>query len=243
MKYYFCICVLLGLSILFGSIQADLPSGSYKNSCHNCRVINNILSCLCPYSEQFEDNETYLALASGTGDIANCVGVLKYGKCEGDLAWKPDGSYQKSCKDCVVVTVPGSKQQALWCSCLPYPSSILSSTHYIKSGLILNENTTEDIASCSGSLVYGSCNGVMPGGSYQASCNPLLLDNLHGYSCFMKSSINPTDDETRTSWKQAYSLHCNCKNRAGNWIDTSLDVNLKSGEQVNNCNGQLKINC
>ncbi len=251
MKYYFLF--LLGIVLSFGSIQADLPPGSYQGSCHNCRVVNNnILSCLCSYpmTESVEtkgniiynNNETYLDLASGTGDIANCFGVLKYGVCEGDVAWKPKGSYTNSCKDCVIVNVPGSQQDVvLWCSCKIYDQGWdvrKPPTAYIKSGLLLNPRmtATTDIANCSGSLVYGSCNGVMPSGSYQASCTPSVWD--YKYPCFMTSTMQPTDTAWK-SWKQVYSLQCNCKNRAGDWVATSLDVDLRSSKQINNCNGQL----
>ncbi len=223
--------LVLGVSQAIRSGGEELPSGSYQHTCINCFVHNNILFCQCSYPDQAEYNDTLLNLASGTGEIVNCFGILKYGQCGGDQL--PAGRYKQTCKDCVIGTLPHSKQQALWCSC-PLPGTLLRRAKYIKSGLLLNDKTTTAINVCSGSLVYGTCDKVMPSGSYQRSCT----------QCYIKGALDLTIQEPSWIWKQIYSLHCNCKNIAGNVTPTSVDITLKSNEQVHNCNGQLKVdNC
>ncbi len=234
------VIVLLGEGQVIRAGGAELPKGSYQNSCYECIRIGYYLICYCSYPDSVAPNPTYLIIdPKDTRDIANCLGVLQYGACpEAELL--PPGSYAQSCKDCIVVNVPDLQQRALWCSC-PTPGS----SKYIKSGLILDPNKKEDIANCSGGLVYGSCTGVMPSGFYQQTCsNPpsLLYPNLP-QQCFIKSYIG-VPHFSSNPLRQAYALYCGCKDKDGRWVSAGINLNLRSGEQVNNCNGQLKVgNC
>ncbi len=82
--------VIIGSSGYSGS----LPSGSYKQSCQDCQVNNQILACNC-FTRNGSLRNTSFDVGRCGGSIANDDGALI---CEGSSM--PGGSYSQTCKNC-----------------------------------------------------------------------------------------------------------------------------------------------
>ncbi len=89
--------LIIMLSLIFISIPAwALPPGSYQNTCQNCTMIFNTLSCTCMTNQQFP-NLSILPDVQRCRYVTNENGRLRCHQGGNPL---PPGSYQQTCRTC-----------------------------------------------------------------------------------------------------------------------------------------------
>ncbi|HVX00051.1 MAG TPA: hypothetical protein VHA52_06430 [Candidatus Babeliaceae bacterium] len=135
----------------FNFLNAQLPAGPYQQSCYNCSIADNKLSCLCHTAGGYDPGYNYTSNLKLNPELAdqpinNCNGHLVYGSC----APLPLGSYQESCDGCFV------KDNILECiSCI----SNKSMANYAQPASLKLDKVgpAKPISNCKGKLKYGRC--------------------------------------------------------------------------------------
>lgn len=155
---FLCTCTLLALAV-FVPVMAQIPSGSYQQSCRDIAQRGPALEAVCRRINGSDVGTRLEDFRSCVDDIANIDGSLTCTKSE----IPPSGSYRGSCDD---YWLEGARLHA-HCG--------TRDGNFIFSALQDYQVCTSDIWNSDGNL---RCNrgGEPPGGSYQASCDDFWVE-------------------------------------------------------------------
>ena len=262
LKYIFLTIFITVIGAVYAGAQSKIPDGSYKESCRDFHVVGGNLTANCE-NEKGQWIFSKIYIDSCAGDIWNEDGNLKCKQRPAPPA--PSGSYKNSCKD---IEVKGDRLKAkcekkngnwnntsinykkcdrdIWndngeLTCKKKQSSKLPSGSYKnscrdaytegkrlyaecqrrdgswKKSSINYKNCNKNISNDNGNLICGSSdnNGKIPPGSYKKTC--------------------------RNIYKDGNVLEAECKDKNGNWRNTSIKFKqCKDG--LKNDNGRLRCN-
>jgi hypothetical protein len=118
-------------------VTFDTPAGSYQNSCQDCALAGDFLSCQCR-DDQGSPTPTYMFLPCG-GDIANCDGRLTCGACDPVDPIKERFVFRnENSKLCLGVdrasTEPGAQLKQFECDCSANQQWIVDDDRIVISG-------------------------------------------------------------------------------------------------------------
>lgn len=160
--------LILMLSLNFISISAlALPPGSYQNSCQNCSMVFNTLSCMCNNDQQFP-NLSILQNAQRCRYVTNQNGQLR---ChQGGENPLPSGSYQQTCRACHI-----DYNGNLQCQC----SGINGMGPNWFQTTLSNPYNCNGISNQNGNLTCGDNNynnNSFPPGNYMRTCHSCQMN-------------------------------------------------------------------
>lgn len=203
--------ILVGAMIL--PCAAQIPSGSYQQSCKNIKMRNDTLQAKCKDTSSHWVKTSLNDAARCTGDITNINGQLTcggYGHPEKDLErGLPPGSYTQTCNR---VHVDGDTLRAL-CQ--------TSGGQWVDTFLSDFRRCTGDITNIEGRLTCGGyghperdvARGA-PQGSYTQTCNDVRADG--------------------------YALRARCQTSDGRWLDAYIDNYSQCVGDIVNDEGHLE---
>lgn len=193
-------------TMVVSSAAADVPQGSYQQTCKSIRMRGDTLSAKCKNTSGHWAKTSLRDADRCTGDITNIDGQLTcggYGHPERDIArGLPQGSYTATCNH---VRIEGNSLRA---SCQN------SGGQWVDTSLNDYARCTGDITNVEGQLTCGgyghperdAARGAPPG-SYTQTCNGVRVDGD--------------------------TLRAKCQTSDGRWLDASLDYSRCVGDIVN----------
>jgi hypothetical protein len=157
--------------IIIEKTEKELPPGSYRNSCPDCKVEGTNLRCSCKTGEKAPDYffSGFVKTQWSTINYRSCVTIVNdTGKlrCQREIAKLPKGGYTQSCNRCTI------NRGVLRCRCKSGRLDSGRNPEYENSRLKVARCGHQDIVNLYGQL---KCAGDVPQGSFRKSCKDISV--------------------------------------------------------------------